>query len=155
QSLRRAIERPSACATALSQGPGNRSEEPPGFRDSQLADKPPSVVHCSRSRFSVHWADSKFRTLFATESPRSCEFPHVMEDLHGIKLAVVISFLAPIQQDANKTDDSMSFRLDQLPINAFDFTLVAVLIFGLWTGRKHGMSQELISVLKWVTILVV
>jgi uncharacterized membrane protein required for colicin V production len=54
-----------------------------------------------------------------------------------------------------ENDDSMSFRLDQLPINAFDFTLVAVLIFGLWSGRKHGMSQELINVLKWVTILVV
>ncbi len=55
--------------------------------------------------------------------------------------------------DADDTD--MSLRLDQLPINAFDFILVVVLIAGLWTGRKHGMSQELISLLKWLSILVI
>ena len=46
-------------------------------------------------------------------------------------------------------------RLDELPINAFDLTLVLVLIGGLLVGRKHGMSQELIGVLKWVAILFV
>jgi len=49
----------------------------------------------------------------------------------------------------------MSLKLDELPINAFDLTLVAVLVAGLVVGRKHGMSQELIQVLKWVAILVV
>jgi hypothetical protein len=46
-------------------------------------------------------------------------------------------------------------RLDQLPINAFDLTLVLVLLVGLLIGRKHGMSQELIGVLKWLAILVI
>jgi len=46
-------------------------------------------------------------------------------------------------------------RLDQLPINAFDLMLIVVLLAGLLTGRKHGMSQELTSLLKWMAILVV
>ena len=49
----------------------------------------------------------------------------------------------------------MSYRLDQLPVNVFDVTLIAVLVGGLFAGRKHGMSQELMSVLKWLTVLVV
>ncbi len=49
----------------------------------------------------------------------------------------------------------MSLRLDQLPINAFDLTLIIVVIAGLFVGRKHGMSQELINVFKWVTVLLV
>lgn len=49
----------------------------------------------------------------------------------------------------------MSLRLDQLPINAFDLTLIIVLLTGLYAGRKHGMSQELINVFKWFTVLVV
>ncbi len=49
----------------------------------------------------------------------------------------------------------MHLRLDELPINAFDFALVVTLIMGLFVGRKHGMSQELINLLKWLTILTV
>ena len=49
----------------------------------------------------------------------------------------------------------MSLRLDQLPINVFDLTLIVVMIAGLYAGRKHGMSQELISVFKWLTVLMV
>ena len=49
----------------------------------------------------------------------------------------------------------MSFRLDQLPINVFDLALIVVMITGLYAGRKHGMSQELINVFKWLTVLMV
>lgn len=45
--------------------------------------------------------------------------------------------------------------LDQLPFNIFDLVLVAVLLAGLMTGRKHGMSEELLSLLKWLTIVLV
>jgi|SRR5437867_926135 len=43
--------------------------------------------------------------------------------------------------------------LDKLPINLFDFVLVAVLVIGVVRGRKNGMSEELLSLLKWLTIL--
>ena len=43
--------------------------------------------------------------------------------------------------------------LDQLPINLFDFVLVAVLVIGVLRGRKNGMSEELLSLLMWLTIL--
>jgi len=43
--------------------------------------------------------------------------------------------------------------LEQLPFNAFDFALVAILVFGVFRGRKHGMSEELMSLIKWVLIV--
>ncbi len=43
--------------------------------------------------------------------------------------------------------------LDKLPINLFDFVLVAVLVIGVLRGRKNGMSEELLSLLMWLTIL--
>src|SRR5437879_3901698 len=46
-------------------------------------------------------------------------------------------------------------NLDKLPFNWFDFVLVALLVAGVFRGRKHGMSEELLLLLKWVTILFV
>jgi uncharacterized membrane protein required for colicin V production len=43
--------------------------------------------------------------------------------------------------------------LDQLPFNFFDFVLAAVLVMGVLRGRKNGMSEELLSLLMWLTIL--
>src|SRR6266850_7234163 len=43
--------------------------------------------------------------------------------------------------------------LDKLPINLFDFLLLAFLIAGVMRGRKLGMSGELLSLLKWLAIL--
>jgi uncharacterized membrane protein required for colicin V production len=45
--------------------------------------------------------------------------------------------------------------LDKLPFNWFDLVLVAVLIMGIFRGRKRGMSEELMTVLQWVTIIIV
>ncbi len=45
----------------------------------------------------------------------------------------------------------MSF--DKLPVNLFDLVLVAVLVLGVFRGRKHGMSEELLNVLKWFALL--
>ncbi|HLX69558.1 MAG TPA: CvpA family protein [Verrucomicrobiae bacterium] len=42
-----------------------------------------------------------------------------------------------------------------LPFNWFDIVLPIVLIFGIQRGRKHGMSQELLLVTKWVAIVIV
>jgi uncharacterized membrane protein required for colicin V production len=43
--------------------------------------------------------------------------------------------------------------LDKLPVNIFDVIVLAVLAVGVWRGRKHGMSEELLMVLKWMSIL--
>jgi uncharacterized membrane protein required for colicin V production len=43
--------------------------------------------------------------------------------------------------------------LDQLPINLFDLVVIIVLTAGITRGRKHGMSEELLNLLKWLAIL--
>jgi uncharacterized membrane protein required for colicin V production len=43
--------------------------------------------------------------------------------------------------------------LDQLPFNFFDALLVAVLLAGIARGRKHGMSEEVLSLIQWLAIL--
>jgi uncharacterized membrane protein required for colicin V production len=43
--------------------------------------------------------------------------------------------------------------LDQLPVNAFDFALVAILGVGIYRGRRHGMSQEMLLMFKWLAVL--
>jgi uncharacterized membrane protein required for colicin V production len=43
--------------------------------------------------------------------------------------------------------------LDKLPINLFDLLVIVVLGAGLFKGRKHGMSEELVKLLEWLAIL--
>jgi uncharacterized membrane protein required for colicin V production len=43
--------------------------------------------------------------------------------------------------------------LDQLPVNFFDVLLIVMLAAGIFRGRKHGMSEELMSLLTWLAIL--
>ena len=38
--------------------------------------------------------------------------------------------------------------------NWFDVTLVVLIMFGLWRGRKHGMSKEFLPVSQWIFIMV-
>jgi uncharacterized membrane protein required for colicin V production len=45
--------------------------------------------------------------------------------------------------------------LDKLPINAFDILLVGVLVAGVFRGRKQGMSEEFLSLVKWLMIVAV
>ena len=47
----------------------------------------------------------------------------------------------------------MSMSLSQLPINLFDLVVIVVLAAGIYRGRKHGMSEELLSLLTWLAIL--
>ncbi len=44
-------------------------------------------------------------------------------------------------------------NLNALPINVFDAGLLVVLVLGLLSGRKHGMSGELFPLLKWLLIV--
>jgi uncharacterized membrane protein required for colicin V production len=43
--------------------------------------------------------------------------------------------------------------LDKLPINLFDIIVILTLAVGLFQGRKHGMSEELVGLIKWLTII--
>jgi len=45
----------------------------------------------------------------------------------------------------------MSFNT--LPVNLFDVVLLAVLTLGVLRGRKHGMSEELMNLLKWLCVV--
>jgi uncharacterized membrane protein required for colicin V production len=45
--------------------------------------------------------------------------------------------------------------LKHFPVNWFDLALFIVLIAGIMRGRKRGMSEELLSVLQWLTIIAV
>ena len=47
----------------------------------------------------------------------------------------------------------MSMSLSQLPINLCDLVVIVVLVAGILGGRKHGMSEELLNLLKWLAIL--
>jgi len=38
-------------------------------------------------------------------------------------------------------------------ISWFDLLVVAVLMFGIWRGRRRGMSEELLDLLKWIAIV--
>jgi uncharacterized membrane protein required for colicin V production len=44
--------------------------------------------------------------------------------------------------------------LDKLPVNAFDCVVILVLGFGIWRGRKHGMSEELFGLFKWLAVAI-
>src|SRR5476649_984079 len=48
-----------------------------------------------------------------------------------------------------------SMSLDKLPFNLFDLVLVAVIGFGLFRGRKNGMTKEVLPMLQWVSLVVV
>jgi uncharacterized membrane protein required for colicin V production len=45
-------------------------------------------------------------------------------------------------------------KLDNLPVNAFDLVLVAVIVASIFRGRRVGMSGELLSLLTWSGIIV-
>ena len=47
----------------------------------------------------------------------------------------------------------MNTSLDQLPVNLFDVAVIVVLALGIFRGRRHGMSEELLSLVKWLAIL--
>lgn len=46
-------------------------------------------------------------------------------------------------------------NLGSVTINWFDLVVVAVVVTGVIQGRRRGMSEELLNVLQWLTIVVV
>jgi uncharacterized membrane protein required for colicin V production len=47
-----------------------------------------------------------------------------------------------------------SFTLDQIPFNWFDLAILAILAFGIFRGRKNGMTKELVPTLQWIVLVV-
>jgi uncharacterized membrane protein required for colicin V production len=50
---------------------------------------------------------------------------------------------------------TQSFALDNLPFGWFDAVLVAVLGFGLFRGRRNGMTKEFLPMLHWLATALV
>ncbi len=43
---------------------------------------------------------------------------------------------------------------NHLSVNMFDVALLVILVLGIMRGRKHGMSEELMGLLKWIGIVI-
>jgi uncharacterized membrane protein required for colicin V production len=56
---------------------------------------------------------------------------------------------------AAATQATSSMSLDHLPFGWFDVALLAVLGFGLFRGRKNGMTKEVVPVLQWLSVVFV
>jgi uncharacterized membrane protein required for colicin V production len=56
---------------------------------------------------------------------------------------------------AAATQTTHSMALDNLPFGWFDVALVLLLAFGIFRGRRNGMTKEILPMLKWVCIVVV
>lgn len=48
-----------------------------------------------------------------------------------------------------------NLEMDNLPVNWFDGLVVGLLVFGLFRGRKHGMSNEFLPLMQWLTLVLV
>ncbi len=48
-----------------------------------------------------------------------------------------------------------SISMDQLPVGWFDLIVAALLVTGALRGRKHGMSEQLLPLLRWISAVVV
>jgi uncharacterized membrane protein required for colicin V production len=45
--------------------------------------------------------------------------------------------------------------LDKLPVNWFDAAVLLILAFGLFRGRKNGMTKEFLRVFQWLSLVIV
>ena len=48
-----------------------------------------------------------------------------------------------------------SLTSDTMPINWFDVVVVLILGFGLFRGRKNGMSKEILPLFQWLAVILV
>ena len=46
-------------------------------------------------------------------------------------------------------------QFDKLPFNWFDFLVIIVLLVGIQRGRKRGMSEEMLTMFRWVALVLV
>jgi hypothetical protein len=52
------------------------------------------------------------------------------------------------------THATSSFSLDKLPFGWFDVAFVLILVFGLFRGRKNGMTKEIIPMFQWIVTVI-
>jgi uncharacterized membrane protein required for colicin V production len=45
--------------------------------------------------------------------------------------------------------------LDKLPVNWFDAAVLLILAFGLFRGRKNGMTKEILWMMQWLALVIV
>jgi hypothetical protein len=50
---------------------------------------------------------------------------------------------------------SQPMAINNLPFNWFDVVFMAVLCFGLWRGRRNGMTKEVMPMFQWLTLVLV
>jgi|SRR5208282_49183 len=50
---------------------------------------------------------------------------------------------------------TQSLALDKLPVNWFDMAVMLILAFGLFRGRKNGMTKEVLRVFQWLALVIV
>jgi len=50
---------------------------------------------------------------------------------------------------------TQNFASGKLLLNWFDVALVLVILFGLWRGRKNGMTKEILPVCQWLLMVIV
>ena len=53
------------------------------------------------------------------------------------------------------TQHASAWELDKLPFGWFDVALVAILAFGVWRGRKNGMTKEILPMFHWLATVIV
>ena len=51
--------------------------------------------------------------------------------------------------------NSPSAIADKLSVSWFDAVFVAVLVFGLFRGRRNGLSRELLPLLQWIVLVII
>ena len=44
--------------------------------------------------------------------------------------------------------------MSSLPVNGFDVAVIGIITLGLFRGRKHGMSEELFGLIKWLAVAI-
>ena len=49
---------------------------------------------------------------------------------------------------------SKSLDTNNLPVNWFDGAIIIVLAFGVFRGRKNGMSKEVIPLIQWIILII-
>jgi uncharacterized membrane protein required for colicin V production len=52
-------------------------------------------------------------------------------------------------------EDVKALSMDKLPFNWFDVLLLGLLVAGLFRGRKHGMTREILPLFKWLGVVIV
>jgi uncharacterized membrane protein required for colicin V production len=73
--------------------------------------------------------------------------------VYGIKLALRLLDNGADPACSAAPINTMTLGLDKSPVNLFDVVLLIAAITGILQGRKHGMSGELLRLLKWIAII--